>query len=84
MGTRYKGTEKEITALNTFFKLARAAQSTLSRVNAALSKSNLTESQYAILDALYHIGPLVQKDLGIKLLKTRGNITMVIDNLEKR
>ena len=84
MGTRYKGTEKEMTALNTFIKLVRAAESTLSRVNASLSKSNLTESQYAVLDALYHIGPLFQRDLGNKLLKTGGNITLVIDNLEKR
>jgi MarR family 2-MHQ and catechol resistance regulon transcriptional repressor len=84
MGTHYNGTEKEMTALNTFIKLVRAAESTLSRVNASLSKSNLTESQYAILDALYHIGPLVQKDLGNKLLKSGGNITLIIDNLEKR
>jgi MarR family 2-MHQ and catechol resistance regulon transcriptional repressor len=84
MGTQYKGTEKEMTALNTFIKLLRAAESTLSRVNASLSKYKLTESQYAILDALYHIGPLFQKDLGNKLLKTGGNITLVIDNLEKR
>ena len=84
MGTHYKGTEKEMTALNTFLKLVRAAESTLSRVSAALSKSNLSESQYAILDALYHIGPLFQKDLGNKLMRTGGNITIVIDNLEKR
>jgi MarR family 2-MHQ and catechol resistance regulon transcriptional repressor len=84
MGTRYKGTDKEVTALNSFIKLVRAAESTLSRVNLVLSKYNLTESQFAILDALSHIGPLFQKDLGNKLLKTGGNITLVIDNLEKR
>ena len=84
MGTRYKGTEKEMIALNTFIKLVRAGESTLSRVSEALSKSKLTESQYAILDALYHIGPLFQRDLGNKLLKTGRNITLVIDNLEKR
>lgn len=84
MGTRYKGTDKEMTALNSFIKLVRAAESTLSRVNLVLSKYNLTESQFAILDALSHIGPLFQKDLGNKLLKTGGNITLVIDNLEKR
>ena len=36
-----------------------------------------------MLDALYHLGPLSQKELGFKLLKSGGNITMVIDNLEK-
>jgi MarR family 2-MHQ and catechol resistance regulon transcriptional repressor len=36
-----------------------------------------------VLDALYHLGHLSQKELGFKLLKSGGNITMVIDNLEK-
>lgn len=37
-----------------------------------------------MLEALYHLGPLCQKDLGTKLLKSGGNITMVVTNLEKR
>ena len=35
------------------------------------------------MDALYHLGPLSQKELGFKLLKSGRNITMVIENLEK-
>jgi MarR family 2-MHQ and catechol resistance regulon transcriptional repressor len=84
MGTHYKGTKKEVSALNTFIKLIRTSDSTISRVNITLSKSKLTESQLNILDALYHLGPMCQKDLGRKLLKSGGNITMVIDNLEKQ
>ncbi|MGA7838927.1 MAG: MarR family transcriptional regulator, partial [Ignavibacteriaceae bacterium] len=42
----------------------------------------LTESQFGILDAVYHLGPLKQKTLGEKILKTGGNITHVVDNLE--
>lgn len=30
------------------------------------------------------MGPMCQKDLGKKILKSTGNITLVIDNLEKR
>jgi MarR family 2-MHQ and catechol resistance regulon transcriptional repressor len=41
-------------------------------------------SQFGVLEALHHIGPLCQKDIGQKLLRSSGNITMVIDNLEKR
>jgi MarR family 2-MHQ and catechol resistance regulon transcriptional repressor len=37
-----------------------------------------------VLEALYHLGPLSQKDIGQKILRSSGNITMVIDNLEKR
>ena len=84
MGTRYKGSKKEVRALNTYIKLIRAANSLSSRINIHLSKTGLTESQYNVLDALYHLGPLTQKDIGRKLFKSGGNITMVIDNLEKR
>jgi MarR family 2-MHQ and catechol resistance regulon transcriptional repressor len=37
-----------------------------------------------VLEALYHLGPLSQGELAKKILKSSGNITMVIDNLEKR
>ena len=84
MGTHFKGSKKETTALDTYIKFMRAAGSLNSRIKLSLSKSGLTESQFNALDALYHLGPLSQKDLTKKLLKSGGNITMVIDNLEKR
>lgn len=84
MGTHYKGNKKETTALNTYIKLIRAAESLNARVKVSLSDAGLTESQFNILDALLHLGSLSQKDLGNKLLKSGGNITMVVDNLEKR
>ena len=83
MGTNYKGTNREIRALDAYIKMVRAVESVTSRVNLFLSECNLTESQFNVLDALYHLGPLSQKELGKKLLKSGGNITMVIDNLEK-
>jgi MarR family 2-MHQ and catechol resistance regulon transcriptional repressor len=44
----------------------------------------LTPSQFGALESLHHLGPMSQKELGRKLLKSSGNITMVVDNLEKR
>ena len=84
MGTHYKGTKKETGALNVYIKLIRAAESLRSRVISSLSKSGLTESQFGVLDALYYLGPLNQRELGIKIMKSGGNITMVVDNLEKQ
>jgi len=83
MGTHYNGSKKVMRALNSYIKLMRAADTINSAVNLSLSKFGLTESQFNVLDALYHLGPLSQKELGYKLLKSGGNITMVIDNLEK-
>jgi MarR family 2-MHQ and catechol resistance regulon transcriptional repressor len=71
-------------ALNTYTKLMRAAESVTNRVYASMAKFNLTISQFGVLEALYHKGPLCQRDIAVKILKSTGNITMVIDNLEKR
>ncbi|HVO72775.1 MAG TPA: MarR family transcriptional regulator [Ignavibacteriaceae bacterium] len=84
MGTHYKGNKKEINALNTYIKLIRAAESVRTRINELIIKKGLTESQFNALDALYHLGSLNQKELGDKLFRTGGNITLVIDNLEKQ
>jgi len=71
-------------ALNTYVKLMRAAESLTARVHRHLAPVGLTVSQFGVLEALYHLGALSQKDLGRKILRSSGNITLVVDNLEKR
>lgn len=83
MGTHYQGNEQERNTLNAFIKLMRATESINNRLNRHLAAADLTLSQFGVLEALYHLGPLNQKSLGEKLLKSGGNITLVIDNLEK-
>ncbi len=84
MGTRYKGTRDEVRALDAYIKLMRAAESVTLRLNPQLAAAGLTPSQFGALEALYHLGPLCQRDLGTKLLRSSGNITMVVDHLEER
>lgn len=84
MGTRYRGTPDEIRALDAFIKLQRAADALGSRVHAHLAADDLTVSQFGVLEALLHLGPMCQRDIGLKLLRSGGNITLVVDNLEKR
>ena len=84
MGTHYPGSKKTVEGLNSYIKLIRAAESLSSKINLVLNESGLTESQFGVLDALIHLGPMKQKELGKKILKSGGNITMVINNLEKR
>jgi len=84
MGTRYCGTKDEVRALDTYIKLVRAADSVSTRIHRHLDAAHLTVSQFGVLEALFHLGPLYQRDLAEKLLKSGGNITLVIDNLEKR
>jgi MarR family 2-MHQ and catechol resistance regulon transcriptional repressor len=84
MGTCYKGSKKEINALNVYIKLIRVVETLNSCLNTSLSREGLTESQFGVLEVLFHLGPMSQKNIGSKILKSGGNITLVIDNLEKR
>ena len=59
----------------------RAASAISGRVHRHLAVDRLTESQFAILEALHHLGPLSQKRLSGKILKSGANVTTVVDNL---
>lgn len=82
MGTHYLGTKAETDALNAYIKLMRAADSVTSRSHAVLPKE-ITLAQFGVLEALLHRGPLCQGELAGKLLKSGGNLTLIVDNLEK-
>jgi len=84
MGTHYQGSIKEVRALDAYIKLTRASESLNARVHQHLSDYKISTSQFAVMEILKHLGPQCQKDLGSKLLKSGGNIVMIIDNLEKR
>lgn len=82
MGTHHRGPDPEVRALDTFIKLSRAAD-TVGTVT-AYAECGLTSSQFGTLETLYHLGPMCQSEIGKKILRSSGNITLVIDNLEKR
>jgi MarR family 2-MHQ and catechol resistance regulon transcriptional repressor len=82
--TRYPGNETEIRALNAYIKLQRAAESVLARTNAHLATFGLNTSQFAVLEALYFLGTLSQRDLAEKLLKSTGNMSTVLKHMEAR
>ena len=84
MPTKYDGTREEKRALDAFIKLQRAADTVVTHATAHLTAYDLTTSQFGILEALYHLGTLSQRDLAQKLLKSTGNISTVLKNLEKR
>lgn len=82
MPTHYRGAPEEISALDAYIKLMRASESVSSRINAVLPAS-LTLSQFSVLEALLHLGPLCQRQLAAKLLRSTANLTLVVANLEK-
>jgi len=84
MGTRYQGTTVEVRALEAYIKLARAAQSVQTNLDAGLKRLGFTENQFGVLEMLYHLGPLHQHRIGGKLLLSRANITLLVDQLTQR
>jgi len=82
MPTHFQGTPAEIAALDAYIKLCRATESVTSRVHGTLP-ADLTVTQFAVLETLFHLGPLCQGSLAAKLLKSTANLTLVIANLEK-
>ena len=84
MKRKFIGTKSDAIALSTFVKLMRATDAVNQSTHKHLMEVNLTISQFGILEALYHLGPMCQRDIAKKILKSTANITTVIDNLEKR
>lgn len=83
MATRYDGSADERAALDAYIKVWRAAHAMEAQANRHLAAHGLTISQFGVLEALHHLGPLSQRHLADKILRSSGNLTMVIDNLER-
>src|SRR5271165_1139505 len=70
-------------ALATYVRLVRAANTARSHASRHLGDTGLTLTQFAVLEALYHLGPMSLSDIAEKVLTTGGNLTMVAGNLER-
>jgi MarR family 2-MHQ and catechol resistance regulon transcriptional repressor len=84
MSKNFKGTLTEERALGAFVKLARAANTALAYTRNGLDQAGLSHGQFAVLEALFHVGPLYLGELARCILSSGGNLTLVLDNLEKR
>ncbi len=71
-------------ALDAYVKLLRASRAVLARVEPRLTAAGLTTTQFGVLEAILHKGPLSQRDLSLKVLTSPGNMTDLIDKLESR
>jgi MarR family transcriptional regulator, 2-MHQ and catechol-resistance regulon repressor len=83
MPSHFAGSRAEMRTLDTFIKLTRCTNSVLARLAERNTIGDLTYSQFAVLEALYHLGPMTQGEVSQKVLKSGSNMTTVIDNLER-
>ncbi|MDQ8153654.1 MAG: MarR family transcriptional regulator [Gemmatimonadota bacterium] len=72
------------TALKLFVVLARAQRAIHERTQASLEAHGLTGTEFAILEALYHKGPLLLGEVQRKILVSSGGITFLVDKLAER
>lgn len=69
--------------LKLWVTLARAYQTFAREAGQHLAEHGLTTPQFGVLEALYHLGPTRLGDLADKLLVSGGNVTYVMDRLER-
>ena len=84
MGSRHHGPAEEKRALDALVKLVRCASSVQARLEPALRAEGFTGNQFGVLEALLHLGPLEPCQLGPKLLTSRPNVILLVDQLEER
>ena len=83
-GAERTWSESEDRSLRLWIALARAYATVTKSVSVKVSEYGLTLAQFGVLEALLHLGPLPLGELADKLLVTGGNVTYVMDRLEKQ
>src|SRR4051812_38974139 len=71
-------------ALKLFVVLARAMNAVRGRVEAHVDTHDLTHTEFGIMEALYHKGPLLLGDVQKKILLSSGGVTYTVDRLAEK
>jgi MarR family 2-MHQ and catechol resistance regulon transcriptional repressor len=72
------------TALKLFVVLSRAHRAISEHTRRDQERHGLGATEFAVLEALYHKGPLLVGEVGARILLTSGSTTYVVDKLEQR
>jgi MarR family 2-MHQ and catechol resistance regulon transcriptional repressor len=75
---------QERLALSTYVKLMRAANSARAYASQSLSDANLTLTQFAVLEALYHLGPMSLSDMRVLIVVLTAKGKTLLRNLFPR
>lgn len=71
-------------ALHLFIVLSRASEWVHAHSDKAIRQYGLTRTEFGVLELLYHKGRQPIQQIGSKVLMSSGNITYVVDKLEKK
>ncbi|WP_420127110.1 MarR family winged helix-turn-helix transcriptional regulator [Longimicrobium sp.] len=71
-------------ALKLWVVLNRAHRAIGERARRQIERMGLRPTEFGVLEALYHKGPLTLGQVGERVLVTSGSVTPVVDKLERR
>src|SRR5882762_8616515 len=70
--------------VHVFLVLWKAARAAEGYAEKSISDLEMCGSDFAVLEAVLHKGPLAVNEIGRKVLLTSGSITVAVDRLEKK
>ena len=70
--------------VHVFLVLWKAARAVEAYAGKSISQLEMCGSDFAVLEALLHKGPLPVNEIGKKILLTSGSITVAVDRLETK
>ena len=71
-------------ALKLFVVLTRASNAITRTIHDHVDLGRLTDTEFAILEVLYHKGPLLLGDVQKKILLSSGGVTYTVDQLAEK
>lgn len=79
-----EGTAKKINAIDLFLVLQKTYRTMLARVEESKKKMGLGDSDFRVLEALFHQGPLPVNVIGEMIDLTTGSITTAVSRMEAK
>ena len=84
MSTRKEQSLKGGSGVHVFLVLWKAARAVETYAENSVTELEMCGSDFAVLEALLHKGPLPINEIGKKVLLTSGSITVAVDRLESK
>jgi MarR family 2-MHQ and catechol resistance regulon transcriptional repressor len=76
--------EADLSGIHIWLVLWKASRAVEMQAQRSIARFGMVQSDFGVLEALLHRGPLSAKQLGAKVLLTSGSITAAVDRLAAR
>jgi MarR family 2-MHQ and catechol resistance regulon transcriptional repressor len=79
-----KANEPDLSGIHIWLVLWKASRAVEAQAQRSIARFGMVQSDFGVLEALLHRGPLSAKQLGEKVLLTSGSMTAAVDRLAAR